>query len=237
MKRCIIVLLFIASALHAQEYKVLALSRAMPPRYYFGMTVKEAEDVSLRGFPPTFIGMNSDKMYLDSATGKRSGTITIDSEGAPYLFPKKKMKLQLSFLRDTLRSLEVTLFDAKRCDSPQDAACLRDTTGDYKLIYFMLGQIDTARSVAMASPGETNIFHITRMNRFAKIETCDKDGRWHDFMRVDKRFFARILTKRDNDKKFKLEEILIDDNVDERGGITCSCGEGIPTDDHAAIEK
>jgi hypothetical protein len=118
--------------------------------------------------------------------------------------------------------------DAKRCESSQDNVCLRDTTGDYKLTRYILSLIDTARSYAVTPPEDTNIFHITRMNRFQKIDTCDAEGRWHDIMRVDKRFFARLLTKRDNRAKNKVQEMLIEDAVEEQGIITCSCGE--PTD-------
>lgn len=237
MKCFVIAFLFVASALSAQQRFAVSEVGEQQLKYYFGMTRQEAEDVFVRRFPSSILGMNTDRMYTDSSSGKQSGMMVIESKLAPELFGKKKMKLQLSFLRDTLRSMEVTLFDAKRCQSPQDAACLRDTTNDHKLIGYILSLIDTARSIAIASPGETNIFHITRMNRFTKIETCDDDGHWHDIMRVDKRFFARVLTKRDNNTRGKLQEMLIDDAIEEQDIITCSCGEGIPTDDHASIEK
>ena len=234
MKCFVIALLFVASTLSAQQRFAISEVGEQQLKYYFGMTTEDAEDVSVRRFPSTVLGMNPDRMYLDPETGKRSGRMVIKSKLDPVTFPKKMLELQLSFLHDTLRSMEVTLFDAKRCGSPQDNACLRDTTSDYKLIGYILSLIDTGRSIVIASHGETNIFHITRMNRFTKIETCDDDGHWHDLMRIDKRFVARILKQR-NGTTNTIEELPIDLAPGEQGIITCSCGEGLPTDDHAAI--
>src|SRR5688572_11656028 len=162
MKCFVLVLFFVASALSAQQRFAVSEVGEQQLKYYFGMTTQEAEGVFVRRFPSSILGLNTDRMYIDSASDKQSGTMVIESKLAPEIFGKKKMKLQLSFLRDTLRSIEVTLFDAKRCQTPQDAACLRDTTNDHTLIGYVLSLIDTARSVAMASPNETNIFHITR---------------------------------------------------------------------------
>jgi hypothetical protein len=234
MKRFIIALLFAASALSAQQRFAVSEVGEQQLKYYFGMTTRDAEEVSVRRFTSAVLGMNTDRMYLDPETGKRSGTIIIESKLEPVTFAKKILKLQLSFYLDTLRTIEVTLFDAKRCESPQDRTCLRDTTSDYKLIGYILSLIDTARSIAIASQSQANIFHITRMNRFTKIEVCDDDGRWHDLMRVDKRFFARILTKRDNNTKGNIQEMLIDDALEEQGIITCSCGQPQDTRDWGA---
>jgi hypothetical protein len=96
MKRFIIALLFISSSLSAQQKFAVSKIGEQEPKYYFGMTILDAQEVSAQLLP--------------------NGAFA-SGHSEPVTFPKKKMKLALNFFRDTLRSIEVMLFDAKRCEA------------------------------------------------------------------------------------------------------------------------
>lgn len=188
MYRSIIILVIFTSALSAQQRFAVPEVGELQSKYHFGMTVKEAHEVSTQKFPTIIFGMQNDFAdYRYSGSENGAAKITITWRKKLDVDPPM-LRFELNFMFDTLYEAALTLYDAEQIESDTVARQFLHTTPYESLITKQLVELlDTTIYPAGMH------FHISKMNDWTFHEECDSDGRWHDMWHLHRRFTARYV--------------------------------------------